>query len=557
MNIYKRYFAVLLSFIAFSFTAQAKNIKEVVAQRVAQSITNLIPSNAGTTPSYFCTWSAQNYAFDIETFRKMIGLGDHSLAADKLTEETVYGSAGWEKKISAEVKKDLYLMFDNGWDVAGGAYFDKKNKWILGAIDVASDKFPSCTGTSAEKLKKFNQLAKNAGWKGAGLWIAAQTTMESRGLKPTDQALEDYYRERLKWCKEAGIEYWKVDYGKRGTDHKYREMIVRLAAEIIPGLWIEHCRCGGPFNDQECPWDVKPTKTGRFSSWGAGEVQKTSVQTLNYSPVFRTYDVSPQLSIPTTIDRVASLLTDQTVQLQSNGILNCEDEPYIAAALGCAIGVMRHPDFVDFEGMDYDPLKTRKQMDAVVRAVKWQRISPAFRVTASVTLKDSIYLEDYWNFKPGQFWGKWMIGKTIEQAAPARVARGMELPIVAKMKGKSPYVVCSKFPNGNYAVATLMRTDSIHGFENPLGEVSIKCTTKATIGVFGNYKSLTIRFEKSIRNYRVLAQDLAGDKAIDITDLIERKANKITLSAEIINSVGLSAASLGDLSQPGFILSLK
>lgn len=45
---------------------------------------------------------------------------------------------------------------------------------------------------------------------------------------------------------------------------------------------------------------------------------------------------------PITIRRICDLLPYKTVE-GAKGIINCEDEPYIAVGLGCAIGVMRHP----------------------------------------------------------------------------------------------------------------------------------------------------------------------------------------------------------------------
>jgi hypothetical protein len=148
-----------------------------------------------------------------------------------------------------------------------------------------------------------------------------------------------------------------------------------------------------------------------------------------------------------------------------------------------------------------------------------------------------------------------MNGKTVLQAAPARVARGMELPLV--VSDTLPYVVCSKFPNGNYAIATLIRTDSMKGFEYPLADVTLICGEVAPVGVFGNFKSLTLNFEKPVETYDIWAQDLAGDKAIEITDLVERNGNKIKVSGELLKLVGLSAASANDVSQPGLIIVFK
>ncbi|MCS2812039.1 hypothetical protein NXY17_21495 (plasmid) [Bacteroides fragilis] len=65
----------------------------------------------------------------------------------------------------------------------------------------------------------------------------------------------------------------------------------------------------------------------------------------------RTYDVENITAQPITIRRICDLLPYKTVE-GAKGIINCEDEPYIAVGLGCAIGVMRHPFAGDFAGWD-------------------------------------------------------------------------------------------------------------------------------------------------------------------------------------------------------------
>ena len=92
------------------------------------------------------------------------------------------------------------------------------------------------------------------------------------------------------------------------------------------------------------------------------------------------------------------------------------------------------------------------------------------------------------------------------------------------------------------------------GFIYPLADVTVHLNKVAPVGVFGNFKSLTIIFENQLQINSVMAQDLAGDKAIDITDLIEIKGNTIKLSGELLKLVGLSAATKNDVSEPGFCL---
>lgn len=63
---------------------------------------------------------------------------------------------------------------------------------------------------------------------------------------------------------------------------------------------------------------------------------------IEFSDVLRTYDVENIIAQPVTIQRICELLPYHASP-DAEGLINCEDEPYIAAGLGCAIGVMRHP----------------------------------------------------------------------------------------------------------------------------------------------------------------------------------------------------------------------
>jgi hypothetical protein len=103
----------------------------------------------------------------------------------------------------------------------------------------------------------------------------------------------------------------------------------------------------------------------------------------------------------------------------------------------------------------------------------------------------------------------------------------------------------------------LIRTDTINGYICPLADVTLNCDAIAPVGVFGNYKSLTMNFNESIDNFKIWGQDLAGDKAIEITDLVKINNNKVTVSGELLSLVGLSAASEKDVSQPGLLIVFK
>lgn len=64
---------------------------------------------------------------------------------------------------------------------------------------------------------------------------------------------------------------------------------------------------------------------------------------------------------------------------------------------------------------------------------------------------------------------------------------------------------------------------------------------KNPVGIFGDYTSLELVFEHGIENKKILAQDLAGKAAEDITHLVALKNRCLTLQGELIAKIGLSA----------------
>ena len=517
---------------------------------------NLVPNQPNSSPDYWCTWGAQNYVVDSFSIKHTLSLGGHSVTAGYLTEKNVFGEKGWSESLPDILKQDLILLFDLGWDVPAGQRFESA-QWMLGSLMVAEDKFPSCTGTADERLKKLNELVLDAGWKGTGLWLPSHPHGDRKdGVIMPDNLVQEYYSEGFNISRDAGIKYWKIDYGFRGEDLKFREMITRMAEESAPGLFIEHGRGGGPLNDEECPWDTKNFhKIGSYRTWDDGKVLQKAVAIAGISHVFRTYDITQQLSVPTTLDRVAQIL----FELSGSGekvLLNCEDEPYLGAVLGCAIGILRHPGMIEIAGYDYDPLKFKYRIDEVTRAVRWHRIAPAFGAGLTKNYLDSVMLSDSWIFKPGDGWATWVIGREVIQIAPARVARGMQLPEVA-CQSAPPYVICCQHPNGAIAVGTLPRVSSNQKIFYPLADVTIKVEDiHQPIGIFGRFKSLTIHFPDTVglENNRIYGQDLTDDSAIDITKMIELKSGQIVIPGEVIEKIGLSAATDDDLSEPGMVL---
>ena len=301
--------------------------------RLEPSYDTFIPAfSKASTVNYFCTWRAQNDLAGTTNKIDAFGLSGHAKSALVLTEENFLGRNGLLNKIYPNIRKDLYVVYDVGWDVPLDVNKDMDNwKSWLGSLIVAEDKFPSCTGTPVEKLFKLDSMTKALGWKGAGLWVHAQQALHFYNSERVSN--REYFIERLKWVNEAGIKYWKVDYGAHCADLDFREMLSELAEIYAPELIIEHARNGAPLNDYYAPYDKAQTfQTGRFCDWDSGKILDISLKT----DVFRTYDVSYSLNIPTTLDRVAGLLSNTKNSKEYAAILNCESEPVIGAGLGCA-----------------------------------------------------------------------------------------------------------------------------------------------------------------------------------------------------------------------------
>lgn len=512
---------------------------------------NLVPAQPSSGSSYWCTWGIQNYSLD------NLDPMSHSMVANNLTERQVFDDPGWATNYFQKARSDLYILFDLGWEVPRGLQFDHE-RWRLGTLEVATDKFPSCTGTPAERLLKLNHLCRQAGWRGAGIWVAAQAVGDGRdGHLMDPESLEAYFRERARWTREAGIEYWKVDYGARSGDVNFRRMLTRIAHEEAPAFSVEHARGCGPVNDEIVPWEkLVAHHSGRYAAWDDGRILRQALELLSFSDVLRSYDVTAYFSVPTTLDRVAQLLAGSSQIQTATGVLNCEDEPYVAACLGLATGVLRHPLWKDLKGMAYDPYQIRKRIDEVTRAVRWQRLAPAWSVNHSATVLDPQVLKDTWVFRTGETWAEWLGGREVVQAAPARVGRGTALPEVSA-QGEAPFVAASCHPNGSLAVATLPRIRRGQGIHFPLADVSLDAGAgDRPVGVFGRYRSLRLRLSGPLGARRLWAQDLAGDKATDVTSQVTLHSNAITLTGELIERVGLSAATPGDLSNPGLVLAL-
>lgn len=481
----------------------------------SQNTNSLIPDIPSKAPDYFCTWNIQGYIRSHESTVE---------SRKAMTEENMFGNGEFQNWVNLfpKIREDLIFVMDDSWDIPISE--TSKDGPTFGLTELSQERFPSYTGNPAERLTKLVNAVKAKGWKGLGGWICAQEAPIAGSVNP-----EEYWTKRLKDANQAGFIYWKVDWGKQSRNLEWRKNMTRLGRIYAPNLIIEHAFNGTP---------------------------------LEFSDTYRTYDVENVIAQPVTIQRIADLLKYKP-QGEAKGIINCEDEPYIAAGLGCAIGVMRYP----FPGnlpngkTDYSfpsaGRNIKQRQDEVVRGIRWHRITEPFGVGSDNYKIDTAVLKDYWVLGERETWNKkHKQGDTLRENAPARVSRGLPLAKVLNPGSRQPFVLSSKYPNGAVAIVTIGRgIDHEYITERIKVEQEIE-NLDNPIGIFGDYESLTLVLPSKIKpsEYEVLGQDLAGDKASAITEGILFKGNKIIISGELIRKIGLSAKSENDISDPGLVL---
>lgn len=491
----------------------------------SSGLPSLVPKQPSQVPNYWCTWAVQNYMYGQgkTTLDTLLLEGDSGgrLAHDAMNEEALLGQRGWASNFHAKVREDLYLLLDDGWQTGGTATFQ---------LDPA--KFPSFKGSNVERLRALNLEIMRMGWRGAALWC-----------RNTPGGAADFELESQ--CRDAGIRYWKIDIG----DPAFNLIRTRDNARIP--LTLEHVHGELPVNGS---WKTD----GRFGPQPRG---CRRMEILEHTDVYRTYDVTSILSLPTTLDRISELLQSAAGHPELHSLLNVEDEVYVAAVLGCTMGVMRHPLHGLRPGNDPDLFfngsrNAKRRMDEVVRALRWQRIAAPFSCGTGKFQADAEILSDGWTFAPGETWQHDLLGTTVWQGAPAIVARNIDLPIV-KAEGDKPFVYAARFPNGAVAVGAQERTRPGHAWYLRSGAVTVRAgDAPGPFGIFGEYESLTLTFDKAPHGRRVLAQDLAGDEPVDITSLVKFEGDAIHFSGNLLRAVGLRNRTADDLSSPGAVVAL-
>ena len=483
----------------------------------AQKLESLVPTTPSSAPDYFCTWNIQGYLVNYESTE---------LQRREINEANIFGQGKYQNwaNFFPRIRQDLYFVMDDSWDIPANE--NSSHNPYLGTAQLNEERFPTLTGTPSERLRSLVQKFKLLGWKGVGGWICAQ---RSTALTTTETDEITYWSERLKEANEAGFSYWKVDWGNHSHDGNWREMLTNLGKHHAPNLWIEHAMRN---------------------------------EFIQFSDVYRTYDVENIIAKPVTIQRVCNLLPYKANE-SAKGIINCEDEPYIAVGLGCAIGIMRHPysgnmpngqqDFV------FPPVGQNYKlcMDEVIRAIRWHRIAEPFGVDGNFYV-DSIKLNDTWQLARNETWQTWRpIGSTLTESAPARVSRCMPLPIVEDTCSSRPFILASLYPNQAIALSAIGRTLGRDYIEHPVIVTIHGKEWTAPIGLYGYFKEVSIIYPYiPKKKVKVIAQDLAGDHPIDIARKVRIEGNRLIIPGKIIKKIGLMNATPGDLSAPGMVIKM-
>jgi len=507
---------------------------------------NLVPESPATAANYWCTWYAQNYwqqrGGEITDIKKI----NNPNAREEMSYDHLFNEEeGWASSYLPRGRSDFFFLIDHGWQTK-----KKEERTVPGSKTFFSmqidprDFEEYADADPQEALRLFNEEIIAQGWRGLGLWVRGTVTEEAA-------------RTFVEWSQHAGIEYWKIDGG--GTKDFYSYMIKQ---EIYPELHLEYICGAGPFNEH---W-ADSARTSYPSPYDIGKSkQKAMLNILQHTDVFRTYDVAPILFSTVTMQRINDILKQTQNRSEYVGILNIQDDPQVAAGMGCLIASKRHSNYMErtYKGEDFHhqirgKRMVQKRMNEIERFGRWQRIAPAFAAGVGSFVASDYDLIDSYPHTKKDTWFSPCYGKMVYQSAPAIMARNMPLPKV-EIEGTAPYVMASTYPNGSVCVATEGRVKPEDQWYEPRAKVTIQVKDATQpIGIFGHYAELVIELAEPPKELKkIWAQDLLASQATDISKRVSVKGNTLVLPGKLIDDIGTSAKSKGDISVPGLVLKLE
>lgn len=511
-----------------------------------QSAPNLVPEQSATAANYWCTWYAQNYWQQRPGEVTDTSQINNPNAREELTHHHLFNADnGWATNYLPRGRSDFYFLIDHGWQTKEAAERTVPGSADFFSMQIDPRDFPQYAKLApADSLREFQREIIDQGWRGLGLWVRGNVS-------------ESAARRFVEWSRDAGIEYWKIDGGD--TDHFYSYQIKET---IYPELQLEYVNGTGPFNEN---WD-EPNRKSYPSPFDIGQAKQASMlRILQNTDIFRTYDVAPLLFSTITMQRVNDILKQTAGDPRYIGILNIQDDPQVAAGMGCLIASKRHPNYgertlngEDFHHQMRGKRLAQKRMNEIERFGRWQRIAPAFAAGQGTFEASTNDLIDSAPHTSKDTWFKPVYGKTVYQSAPAIMARNMPLPTVVAA-GETPYVMASTYPNGPVCVATEGRVSPVNQWFEPRATVTIQVTDAAQpIGVFGHYAKLVIEFPTALgADTPIWAQDLLAERAIDIRDRVVVNGNRLEIPGALIAEIGTAAGDPGDISVPGLVIRLS
>ena len=521
----------------------------------------LIPSEGKNTANYWCSWRNQRF-FMPNAFLHMrtYDIPNHDIVQrEMLSDEFLFGKRGVLSEYMQDVRKDMYVVLDDGWDVPyNGDYY------AFGSLILNEERFPYGGKTPAENLAILNKKILDLGYAGTGLWVPMSCIGETKDEPFSLDQFKEYWIERAKWLSYAGIAYLKVDWGIHERDVDYRRALTEIFKEYAPDVTVEHAILDS--------WFFNPN-----------DDKEKLANTLKISDTFRCYDVKFDFNSVTSLGRAHAMLTlDCDMDYDCGGIINVGEEPYLAASLGCTMGIMSHPllrgSIITMLPSDIMKNGISKQatlksefhsFDHYQRALRWQRIAPAMTFKKGETVSSNEWLTDSWTYEkePYPYTQNAYAGKSIRQTAPKIVARNTSLPEILDTRPRHylmehhPYVVASvNRETGVYTIATLPRTiDGIMNCTTPEVDIAARgISADKCFGVFGLYRSLTLEFDRCIEGMRLFGGDILLDEQKDITDLegVHIEGNTLRLDGALLSQIGLEGAAFHDIADPGSVFKL-
>ncbi|MBQ4119262.1 MAG: hypothetical protein IJD45_02610 [Clostridia bacterium] len=482
---------------------------------------NLLSKPFTENGNYLCTWDLQ------EKIALKLNIEGENIPVKQrncLTDNMLFGENSLFHVVPKEYLGGIYFLIDDGWDVPFGTNTNI-SKAPFGSLILDDKKFEGYGDTPTERLKTLNQKVKAMGYCGLGLWVSPQIPFENQKTTMADH--RKHWCERAKWSNDAGVKYWKIDWGEHAFRRDYLEMMTQCIRENAPDLLIEHAVVHTPFGGPKTPED---------------DVAKKMANIMEVSDFFRTYDVCEPFSNTITLCRTNALLCNvqkDNFLYNAKGYVNIESSPEIAAGLGLNMGIMAYNGNVG-------------------ACLNWQRLAPPMSIFDADYIKSDELLTDSAFFETSPVWWYNAKGQEISSTVPAITARGTKLPKV-EADSLKPFVMAScNNKTKAYAVSTLKRCfDMNKSVVAPAKITVFPENLTAPIGVFGYYKTLCIEFEKAIpKNAKIYAQCLLETQAKDVTENVTIDGNKLIIDGKNLRLWGRKSDAIGDSEDPALILQI-